>query len=142
MCQYGNAVFVTVVAFTAVFISRLFTCYVLPKQLLISFSGFSNLELYYFLCILILSLFRMGFFGAAHGWGRSKRLSLPKICHTYPTMIKLSTVIPDQKKIQKVYELRDAPLEFCWHQHFFYRKSANFAISRNVYIDCILIHNF
>ena len=59
--------FVTLVAFTAVFISRLFAYYVLPKQPLISFSGFSNVELYYFLCILILSLFGMGFFGAAHG---------------------------------------------------------------------------
>ena len=67
---WEHSVFVTLVAFTAVFISRLFAYYVLPKQPLISFSGFSNVELYYFLCILILSLFGMGFFGAAHGWGR------------------------------------------------------------------------
>ena len=49
-----------------------------------------------------LTLFRMGFFGAAHRWGRAKKTSLlPKICHTYPTMIKLGTVIPYLKKIQK-----------------------------------------
>ena len=32
-----------------------------------------------------LTLFRIGFFGAAHGWGGSKKATLPKICHTYPT---------------------------------------------------------
>ena len=37
---------------------------------------------------------------------------LPKICHTYPTKIKLSTVIAYLKKIQKMYESRDIPLEF------------------------------
>ena len=42
-----------------------------------------------------------------------------KICHTYPTMMKRGTVIPYPKKIQKIYESRDTPLEFYWHQHFF-----------------------
>ena len=37
----------------------------------------------------------------------------PKICHTYPTMIKLGTVIPYLKKIQKTYESRDTHPEFC-----------------------------
>ena len=62
-----------------------------------------------------LTLFRMGFFGAAHGWwgwGGGK-VPLPKFCHTYPTMMKLDTVIPYPKKIQKIYESRDTPLEFC-----------------------------
>ena len=36
-----------------------------------------------------------------------------KICHTYPTMMKLGTVIPYPKKIQKLYESRDITLEFC-----------------------------
>ena len=59
----------------------------------------------------------MGFFRAAHGWA-------DKICHIYPTTshisinlshisIKLGTVIPYPKKIQKIYESRDTPLEFC-----------------------------
>ena len=32
----------------------------------------------------------MGFFGTAHGWGGGggKKAPLPKICRTYPTMIK------------------------------------------------------
>ena len=38
---------------------------------------------------------------------------LPKICHTYPTVIKLGTVIPYLKKIQKIYESRDTPPDFC-----------------------------
>ena len=45
----------------------------------------------------------------------------PKICHTYPTMMKLGTLIPYLKKIRKIHksrDTRDTPLEFCWHQHF------------------------
>ena len=50
---------------------------------------------------LTLTLFRMGFFGAAHGW------------QTSATMIKLGTVIPCLRKIQKMYKPRDTSLEFC-----------------------------
>ena len=42
----------------------------------------------------------------------------PKICHTYPTMMKLGTIIP-YLKIQKINKSRDTILEFCWHQHYF-----------------------
>ena len=55
----------------------------------------------------------MVFFGATHGWGGKKALTLPKICHTYPAMMKLGTVKPYLKKIRKIYESRDIPLEFC-----------------------------
>ena len=35
----------------------------------------------------LITLFRMGFFGAAHRWGAFlPPPPLPKICHTYPTM--------------------------------------------------------
>ena len=63
----------------------------------------------------------MGFFGAAHGWGKggSKRTPLPKISHTYPTMMKPGRFISYLKKIQNIYESHDTPREFCWHQHFF-----------------------
>ena len=44
---------------------------------------------------------------------RGQKGPLPKICHTYPTMMKLGTVIPYPKKIQKICESRDTPLEFC-----------------------------
>ena len=84
----------------------------------------------------------MGFFGAAHGWGgRAKRLSLPKICHTYPTVMKLGTVIPYPKRSKKYMNLVTLPLSSA-EISIFHRKSANFAISRNTDIDCILIHNF
>ena len=44
----------------------------------------------------------MGLFGAAHGWGvEGQKDPVPKICHTYPTIMKLGTLIPYLKKIQK-----------------------------------------
>ena len=50
-----------------------------------------------------------------------KKTSLPKICYKYPTMMKLGTVIPYLKKIQKTYKSRDTAYEFYRHQHFFAR---------------------
>ena len=45
------------------------------------------------------------------GWG-PKRPALSRICHTYATTMKLGTVIPHLKKIQKIYESRDTPFKF------------------------------
>ena len=59
-----------------------------------------------------LTLFRMDIFGAAHGRGG-------KICHTYPTTMKLGTVISNLKKIQRKFESRYAPSDFCSYQHLF-----------------------
>ena len=53
----------------------------------------------------------MVLFWADHGW-RAKSLPLPKICHKYPTMMKLGTVVTYREKIQKIYEARDTLLEF------------------------------
>ena len=40
----------------------------------------------------MLALFRMGFSGAAYRWEEGGRKAhLPKICHTYPTMMKLGS---------------------------------------------------
>ena len=87
----------------------------------------------------VLTLFMMAIFRAAHGWG-AKRPALPKLCHTYPAMMKLGTVIPYLKMIQKIYESRDTAPEFCWRS-IFHRKSANFVISRNtLYIACIMYY--
>ena len=57
----------------------------------------------------VLTLFGIGFFGAAHGWGgeRGKKTLLLNICHTYPAMMKLGTVIPYLKEIKKMYESRN-----------------------------------
>ena len=43
----------------------------------------------------------------------AKRLLLHKVCHTYPTMMKLGTVIFYQNKIQNIYKSRDTRLDFC-----------------------------
>ena len=61
--------------------------------------------------ILFLALFRMGFFGGSGG--AAKRFPLPKICLTYPAMMKLGAVIPYLKKIQKIYESRDTFHKSC-----------------------------
>ena len=53
----------------------------------------------------------MSLFGAAQEWEVKKTLT--KICHTYPIMIKLGTVIPYLKNIQKIYKTRDTTLVFC-----------------------------
>ena len=72
---------------------------------------------WYFLEFLYLILFR-GPLTDGGGGGCCKKTPLHKICHTYPTMMKLCTVIPWLKKIKKIYESRDTPPEFYWHQHF------------------------
>ena len=51
----------------------------------------------------------MGLLGIAHVGG-PKRPPLLKICHTYPIMIKLVTVVSYLKKIPKIYKSRDIPL--------------------------------
>ena len=38
-----------------------------------------------------LTLFRMGFFGAAHGWEGGAKSPPSKICRTYPTLMKLGS---------------------------------------------------
>ena len=66
--------------------------------------------------------------------GGPKRPPLPRICHTYPTMMKLGTIIPYLKKIQKLYQSRDTPLssadisifsreisKFCYIKKYRYR---------------------
>ena len=42
-----------------------------------------------------------GLFGGCSRMGRTKRPPVHKFCHTYPTMIKLGTVIPSLNRIQK-----------------------------------------
>ena len=56
--------------------------------------------------------------------------TLPKICHTYPTMMKLGRVIPYPRRTQTIYKSRDTSLDtsldtshatVSWRQHFFTR---------------------
>ena len=53
------------------------------------------------------------FRGCSRMGGVAKRPPLPNICDTYATMMKRATVIPYLKNIQKIYESRDTPSEFC-----------------------------
>ena len=59
----------------------------------------------------------MDLFGVAHGWG-AKRPS-PKICHTYPTMMKLGRIIPYLRKNKMyinhmTYSLSSADISIFW----------------------------
>ena len=63
--------------------------------------------------LLPLTLFRMGLFWAAHVWrgGGGGQDDFPSLkFHTYPTMMKLSTIIPYLKKIQRIYNHMTHPL--------------------------------
>ena len=66
--------------------------------------------------------------------GGGKNVLLPKICPTYPTMMKLGTVIPYFKENLK-------HIKITWHTRrlllksvFFSPEIRNFVISRNTYI--------
>ena len=80
-------------------------------------------------------------------WGcsqirRGGKAPLPKICHTYLAIMKLghsySLSKEDPKNILMTWQTPWVLPTLA----FFHQKSANFAISRNRDIDCILIHNF
>ena len=59
-------------------------------------------------------VFRMDLFLAAHRSEVGKKVPIPKICRTCPTMMKLGTIIIYLKKIQNLYKSRDVtPLDFC-----------------------------
>ena len=66
-----------------------------------------------FLKELILTLFRMGFSRTAHGYVVPKSLPPTLKSVTSSTMMKLDTVIACLKKIQKIHESHDTPLELC-----------------------------
>ena len=84
-----------------------------------------------------LTLFRMGLLRAAHRWaggGRGKKAPLSKICHTYPTIMKLGTVIPYLRRSKKymnhvTHPLRSTDIsiflpkisKFCYIKKYRYR---------------------
>ena len=91
----------------------------------------------------VLNLFRIGLFGAAHGWGGGVQKSSPptKLWHiSYNVEIGHSYILPkeDPKNIWITWHTPAALLTSA----FFHQKPANFAISRNTDIDCVLMHNF
>ena len=56
----------------------------------------------------------MAFFGAAHGWGGGgggvQKSPLPKICHIFPTMVKLSSYTLPKVKSKKYINHVTQPL--------------------------------
>ena len=75
---------------------------------------------------------------------RIKRSPFPKICHSYPTVVKFGKVMHYLKKIQKINKWCDTRLS-ATDISIFYRKSANFALSENTDVDfqmCIISNSF
>ena len=56
--------------------------------------------------------------------------------------MKIGTVIPYLKKIQKMYEPRDTLLDFCWHQHFSPVISKFCYIKKYIVFLCIISNSF
>ena len=79
--------------------------------------------------------------GGGEGGEGAKRSPLPKLCHTNPIMMELGTVISYLQKSQKYMNHVTHSLNGAYIS-IFHRKSANFGISENTDIDCILVHNF
>ena len=66
----------------------------------------------------------MSLFEDVHGWwglGVEQKAPLLKICCAYLSMMKMDIVVLYLQKIQKTFESRETPTEFCWHQNFFTR---------------------
>ena len=61
----------------------------------------------------VLNPIKDGYFRGCSWMMGAKNVHLPKICLAYPTIMKLGTVLPYLKKIQKVYKLRDTLHDFC-----------------------------
>ena len=94
-----------------------YSCFLPGNQVLKFLNSFTSMPLR--TNQLLINPIQDGLFRGYSRMGKEQKGPLPKICQTYPAMMKLFTVIPYQKKIQKLYESPDTPLEFCGRQHFF-----------------------
>ena len=94
-----------------------------------------------FSTLLVLTLFRMGFFGTAHGWGCQKGLrSLKSVTHILQWW-NLTKLYLTQRRSKNIWIAWHTPSVLLTSASF-HQKPANLAIWRNTDIDCILIHNF
>ena len=59
---------------------------------------------------------QMDLFRPTYWWGGPKR---PPFLKSVTHILQSWNLAPYLKKTQKIYESRDIPLKFCWHQHFF-----------------------
>ena len=76
----------------------------------------------------------MGLFGASYEWGGTKKFPLSKTCHTYPTMMKLGTVVYYLKKSRKYINHMTQLFVFA-DISIFCQKVATFVISKNTDVD-------
>ena len=98
-----------------------------PKQK--SFTADVNTSCYFYSSLF--NPIQNGLFRDCYGWEDwTKRFPFPKICHTYPTIMKTDTLPKEDPEISKVWALMISA--------FFHRKPANFAISINTDIEWIL----
>ena len=74
------------------------------------------------------------------GGGRKKAPSLKSVTHILQCS-NLAQLYLTQRRLKKYMNRVTHPLSSA-DIRIFHRKSANFAVSRNTDIDCILIHNF
>ena len=74
----------------------------------------------------------MDLFGATYGCG-GKKAPVSKICHTYPAMMKLGTVIPYFKKVKKYVNPVIHPLS---------STEISIFMPNNIDLANTLIHNF
>ena len=49
---------------------------------------------------------------------RYLKIPLPKICYTYPTIVKLAKLTLYLGKTKTIYKSCDIPFKFSWHPHF------------------------
>ena len=66
----------------------------------------------------IFNLIQDGLFRSCSKLG-SKKVLFSKICHTYPTIMKLGTAVRYLKRIHKIYKSRETSHDLCWYQFFF-----------------------
>ena len=98
--------------------SLIYFSFTTTYSLLITFYSLFLFINFYYLLVKLWKLSNVnpiqdGLFRGCSQMGGGKKAPLPKTCHTYPAMMKLGTVIPYLTEIQKIYESRDTPLEFC-----------------------------
>ena len=89
----------------------------------------------------ILTVFRMGLFVAAHGYGEQKGPPPWNLSHkSYNDKVWHTYTLP-KENLENIWITWHTPWALLT-SGFFHRKSANFAMSRNTYIDCISVRDF
>ena len=105
---------------------------------------FHNLTVFFINTLHLNPIFKMGFFGAAHGWGRGAVQKAPP--HPY----NLSHISYNDENWHSITLPKKDPknIWITWHNlwflltHHFFTRNHQIMLSRNTDIDCILIQDF